>query len=206
VGAQNPRARAGPRDARAVRRARDAGRADRGDRQGRRDRPRSHLPAVLLQGGALRPHGDDLPRRARRALRRGDRGRGRPRRPHRAPHPRLRGLLPALPRLPRLRALAHAPPGHRAAGGHLRVRLAAARAGDGALSRPGGERPARARGRGPRLHGQRPLGADARDDAPRAAARRRAPGGPGRPRALPGRPGARRALVRRRRDGRVAGI
>ena len=40
--------------------------AGRGDRAGRRHRPRADLPPLLLQGGALRPHGHRLPARARR--------------------------------------------------------------------------------------------------------------------------------------------
>ena len=64
----SPDPRAGPRGRHphAVRRARDAGRADRADREGGRHRARARVPPLLLQGGAVRAHGDRLPGRARR--------------------------------------------------------------------------------------------------------------------------------------------
>ena len=97
LAAPRARARAGPRDPRAVRRARHAGRADRGDREGRRHRPRADLPAVLLQGGAVRPDGHRLPRRARRRAARRRATTRRTRAPSSSAAARPTRLLPALP-------------------------------------------------------------------------------------------------------------
>ncbi len=117
---------------------------------------------------------DYLTELARRARRR--RGRGR------ADDPvdrlermavRVRRLLRALPRLPRLRARDHAAPGRRAERDRLRGDLASAWPGDGRLHRPRRphpprrERDRRLRGRGPRLHREHAVDADARRDAPR---------------------------------------
>ena len=81
--ATSTRARAGTRhrrrDAGAVRRARLPGRADGGDRARGRHQQGADLPRLRLQGGAVRPHGHALPRRAARARARAARGRSRTR-------------------------------------------------------------------------------------------------------------------------------
>ena len=140
------------------------------------------LPPVLLQGGALRPHRDRLPGRARRAAGRGDVGRPRAGRAARGVGARLRRLLPALPRVPGLRAVAHAPAGRRAARGAVGLGVAAPGPGDRQLRGPRVGDPARRRPgrhvhrRGPRLHGQRAVDAGPRRHPPGPHPRRRAAG------------------------------
>ncbi|CAA9497091.1 MAG: hypothetical protein AVDCRST_MAG85-1532, partial [uncultured Solirubrobacteraceae bacterium] len=192
------RARARLRHAQAVRRARDAGRADRGDRQGGRHRARADLPPVRVEGRAVRADGDRLPRRARGRARRGDR-RPRPEAAARAVRDGLRRVLRALPGLPRLLAVAHAAPRARAARDPLGVGLVPSRAGDGRVHRPGHADPPRPRLRPARVHGERPVDADARRDAPGPARHRAATGGAGHPRDVPGRLRAARADLRRER-------
>ena len=134
--APGARARARARHAGAVRRARHAGRADRGDRARRRDRARAGLPALLLQGGAVRPHRHRLPRRARRRAR----ATRSPRRP--SPSTRLErcaeayaGFCQRYPAfLDSALSLMHRP-AQRAARDRLGVGLAAPRPGHGGLHR-----------------------------------------------------------------------
>ena len=151
---------------------------DGGDRPRRRDQQGAHLPGVLVQGGALRPHGHPLPGRIARGRARAARGPARRARP-------LHPLLPALPGVPGLRAVADAPARGRAARARRRGHLAAARRLDVGL--PGAARadPRRRGRRGPGLHGQPPLHAGARHDAPRAHRPRGRRGGAGRARRLP---------------------
>ena len=68
------------------------------------------LPPLLLQGGAVRPDGHRLPRRARRRPARRVAA-PRARRPRSPSAPAPTPVLRALPRLPGLRAVAHAPAG-----------------------------------------------------------------------------------------------